>query len=102
MRLTTTCLLGVLLIAGCADSSHESTPIEGQIGQNCTIYFRRDVLGMASDSPSSISTMEYNGAEVVQVGKLVTVTPNWIVINRNGSDLHIPQSSILMISVAKP
>ena len=101
MRFTTMCLLGLVLIAGCTKPPHEAASIEGHVGQNCMVYFRRDALGMASDSPSPVSTQNLNGVEVVQVGQLVKATPHWIVINFHGRELQIPQSSILMIEFGK-
>ena len=97
MRFPATSFLLLMTLAGCADTAHRPAPVEAQVGQNCIVYLRRDALGMAADLPASPLTGSVNGAEVTQVGQLMEVGADWIVINHHGRAFHIPQATILMI-----
>jgi hypothetical protein len=71
--------------------------MQNQIGKNCIVSFRRDALGMAADSPASVTTGGLNGAAVTQVGELMEIGTDWIVIDYHGQVFHIPQAAILMV-----
>ena len=75
-------LLGVLAVAGCGGGAPPAADpmLGGRVGDNCTVYFRRDALGMAGPSPSSPLTGNHNGADTAVSGKLT-----------------IPKSAILVI-----
>jgi hypothetical protein len=90
-------IFALLFVAGGADSSRERSPIHSQIGKNCIVSFRRDALGMAADSPASVTTGGLNGAAVTQMGELMEVGADWIVIDYHGRVFHIPQEAILMV-----
>jgi hypothetical protein len=90
-------LLLVLLV-----SCHRSAPkavaeLTPPLGRNCTVQFRRDALGTASANPIPPLTGSHNGAETAIGGKLKNVTAEWIVIERAGSELWIPKSSVLLL-----
>lgn len=90
-------LIGLLLASGCADATRDRNPMHSQIGKNCIVSFRRDALGMAADSPASVTTGGLNGAAVTQVGELMEVGTDWIVIDYHGRVFHIPEEVILMV-----
>ena len=96
-----TLMMLLVLLTGCADASRDTTPMKSQVGQNCIVYFRRDALGMAADTPSSVTTGMHNGAEVIQAGELMEVGADWIVIGYHGRVFHIPQAAILMVEFGK-
>lgn len=87
----------LLFITGCSDSSREQAPLHSQIGKNCIVYFRKDALGMAADIPSSVTTGSWNGATVTQIGELLEVGDDWIVIGHHGRVFHIPRGAIQMM-----
>ena|SRR5687768_17171768 len=72
----------------------EATP---PLGKNCTIQFRRDALGSGAGSPVPPLTSLHNGADVSLNGKLKNITPEWIVLDRNGTELWIPKSTVLLL-----
>ena len=67
------------------------------IGKACTVQLRRDALGAASPNPIPPLTDMHNGAETSVGGKLKSVTPEWIVLDRTGHELWIPKSSVLLV-----
>jgi hypothetical protein len=86
------CLL-LVLVSGCnyADTGGP------EVGKLCTIQFRRDALGAAASLPVGPMTDSINGAETSISGKLLRVTTDWLVVERNGKDVWIPQSVVLMV-----
>ena len=74
---------------------------EPPIGKVCTVQFRRgDALGSGANLPLSPFTNGINGAETSVVGKLRNATDQWIVVERDGSNVWIPKSAILLIQIA--
>ncbi len=91
-------LVGLLFVAGC-DGSQPDPQLSGRIGEMCTIYFRRDALGMAAGAPSSPRTGNQNGADVAISGKLLRVNPGWLTVGIDQGEYTIPREVILMIEV---
>lgn len=87
----------LLFVAGCADSSRERSPLGRQIGKNCIVYFRKDVMGMAGDNPSSVTAETWLGGTVSQAGELLEAGADWVVIGYHGRVFDIPQGAIQMI-----
>ena len=90
-------LLLVILV-----SCHKSPPkpvaeLTPPLGRNCTVQFRRDALGAASTSPIPPLAGNFNGGETAIGGRLKNVTSEWIVLERAGSELWIPRSSVLLL-----
>lgn len=67
------------------------------LGKNVTVQFRRDALGAAASSPVPPFSGMHNGAETSVSGKLKNVTPEWIVLDRNGSETWVPKTAILLL-----
>lgn len=98
MKLIPILLLAVLpLIVGCAEQHTERPPLASQIGKNCIVYFRKDVMGMAGDNPSSVTAGTWAGGTVSQAGELLEAGADWVVIGYHGRVFHIPQVAIQMI-----
>jgi len=95
-------LAGALAVAGCGDDDPPPADpmLGGRVGDNCTIYLRRDALGMAGPSPSSPLTGNHNGADTAVSGKLVRVNAEWVVIVDGGRERTIPKSVILVIELS--
>jgi hypothetical protein len=95
-------LIGVLSVTGCGgdDPPPPDPMLGGRVGDNCTVYFRRDALGMAAPSPSSPLTGNHNGADTQVSGKLARVNAEWVVVATGGRELTIPKSAILVIETA--
>jgi hypothetical protein len=72
----------------------------GHIGENCTVYFRRDALGMAAGSPAPLLTGNHNGADVAVTGKLLLVNSGWLRIAVGDSEYTIPREAILLVRTA--
>lgn len=87
-----------VVISGCDDGSSDLP-----IGKRCSIQFRRDALGAAMDLPVSPTTGGINGAVVQIGGKIVSVTPDWIVIEagEGTNRTYVPRSVILLIEVSQ-
>jgi hypothetical protein len=92
-------LTGLLFLSGCGGSSSSAPDpqLSGRVGDNCTVYFRRDALGMAAGSPSSPLTGNHNGADVQMTGKLLRVNPGWVCIAIGQAEYTIPKEVILVI-----
>jgi hypothetical protein len=88
------------LVAGC-DISRPDSMLAGRPGDTCIVYFCRDALGMAADSPSPPTTGAQNGADVTLVGEIVRQNDNWLVIKHEGREFSIPVESILMIEIVR-
>jgi hypothetical protein len=71
-------------------------------GQTVTVFIRHDVLGQASDIPSSLSVGVLNGAEVSLTGKLILSSPQWIVIDVQENRWTIPRENVLAIRQITP
>lgn len=68
-----------------------------ETGKDCTVQFRRDALGAAANLPVSPTTHSINGAETCVMGTLKRATAEWVVLERNGKEIWIPKSVILLI-----
>jgi hypothetical protein len=93
-------VLILILFATCHKSPPPKPNLEVMtppLGKNCTVQFRRDALGTASGNPVPPLTGMHNGVETAVSGKLKSVTAEWIVLDRGGSELWIPKSVVLAL-----
>lgn len=95
--------LGIVFFALLAGCGHQpESPLSANIGDYCTVQFRRDALGAAS--LVAPTTGSINGALVAESGRLVKATPDWIVItgvDTQGQKIEraIPTHAILFVQV---
>jgi len=82
--------------------SHQGPPL----GKQCTIQFRRDVLGVARDLPVPPTTNSINGAETSVRGTLLRSDEEWLVlqIGSGGAtrETWIPKQLVLLIQYHDP
>jgi hypothetical protein len=92
-------LVGVLALTGCSGSTPPPADpmLSGRVGDSCTVYFRRDALGMAAGSPSPPTTGNHNGADTQVSGKLVRLNAEWVAVTDGKREFTIPKGVILMI-----
>jgi hypothetical protein len=88
----------MVAVSGCGSNSADPM-LSGRIGDRCTVYFRRDALGMAAASPSSPTTGNHNGADTCVAGKLVRVNAEWVAVSVEKREFSVPKSAILMVEV---
>ena len=92
-------LSGTAAVSGCGGSTDARVAplLSGRVGENCTVYFRRDALGMAAAVPSPPTTGNHNGADTMVSGKLVRINSEWIVVVDGQREFTIPKLVILMV-----
>jgi hypothetical protein len=98
-------LLSLVLAAmaaaiGCEGSSQPDPELSGRIGENCTVFFCHDALGMAAGAPASPTTGNHNGADLALTGKLLKANGGWIAIAAGKAEYTIPKEAILVVEVA--
>lgn len=95
--------LFVIGFAGCGSSDGNKTAsgLNGPpAGSNCTVHFRRDYMGVASEGPISIGTNGYNGANITLGGEVIRVDDTWLVLKVGDNNREwIPREAILHITV---
>jgi hypothetical protein len=67
------------------------------IGKTCTVQLRRDAMGAAAPVPIPPLSANHNGVDTCVTGKLKMINADWVVIDRNGADLWVPKSSVLLV-----
>ena len=75
------CIIVVITVCvvGCKDRSQKDVLSE-KVNSNCTVYFSRAALGGTSSNIVPVTTDNINGAKISLSGKLIKVTPEWIVL----------------------
>jgi hypothetical protein len=94
-------LAGVAALTGCSGSVPPAADpmLSGRIGDNCTVFFRHDALGMAAGSPASPTTGNHNGADVQVTGKLMRVNAGWVCVAVGKGEYTIPKEAILLVEM---
>lgn len=95
-------VLLAILSAGCDVPRAPDSVLTKLHGQTVTVFIRHDVLGQASDIPSTLSAGNINGSEVSLTGKLILSSPQWIVIEVLDSRWTIPRENVLAIRQITP
>jgi hypothetical protein len=94
-------LVGLSFFTGCSGNAPPADPmLTGRIGDNCTVYFRHDALGMAAAGPASPTTDNHNGADTQVSGKLLRVNSGWICVEVDKAEHTIPKEAILLVKVS--
>ena len=85
------CMLAAITVCavGCKDRSQKDVLSE-KVNSNCTIYFNRAALGGTSPNIVPATTDSIDGASISLSGKLIKVTPEWIVLE------YYPDNNIKM------
>jgi len=95
-----------LVVCGCASgstSSQKRMTMSPPIGSTCSVHFRRDSLGVASESPIPISTGIHNGAVIILSGEIVKMDDEWLVLKVAGkTETWVPRNVILHMKVISP
>jgi hypothetical protein len=90
-----------VLLAGCADGFLPASEVPA-VGTECTIQFRRDVLGGgAMGLPIAPTVPGMNGADVSASGILLKLNPEWVLLQTSAYRLWIPRRNILLIEFPK-
>lgn len=91
-------------VLGCKDQVQPDV-LNEKVNSSCTVYFSRAALGGTSTNIVPVTTDNINGAEVSLSGKLIEVTPEWIVLEYHPDNnlkmkrsAWIPRSVILWVS----
>ncbi len=102
-RILTIGLLAVMSVCvGCAEKSKTVAAAKNQDNPTpndtlCVVHFKRNYLGIARDTPISLTTGNFNGADITVAGKLKKVTDEWIVVETTDSEKWIPREVILYL-----
>jgi hypothetical protein len=67
-------------VVGCKKDQDQPDVLNEKVNSNCTVYFSRAALGGTSTNIVPVETNSINGAQVSLSGKLIKVTPEWIVL----------------------
>jgi hypothetical protein len=88
-------------LTGCGGTLPPPDPmLSGRIGDNCTVYFRHDALGMAAGNPAPPATMNHNGADTHVTGKLLRANAAWTCIGKGKAAYTIPKEAILLVEMS--
>ena len=83
-----------------ADSSQERVTISPPVGSACDVHVHRNLLGVASDTPISIESGTYNGADLFISGYVVKMDHEWLVLKvDDNTEKWIPRNVILHMTV---
>jgi hypothetical protein len=101
-------LCALPLLTGC-DRTHAAgfSSRQPPLGRQCTVQFRRDLLGTSRELPVAPTAGSINGAETCVRGVLAVVTDEWIVLNHSTlvagkaieREYWIPRSAVLLIDM---
>jgi hypothetical protein len=97
---TLTCLAALVVLFITISGDHAraaSGPPDPPHSKPCTIQFRRDALGAAAANPVPPLSDTINGADTSISGTLKHSSAEWAVLERNGQEVWIPKSVILLI-----
>jgi hypothetical protein len=88
---------GMLSLAGCSSfSPPPTTMVTDHVGENCTVYYRHNMLGTSGIMASPLSD-EVNGTQLSVHGKLIEEGADWIRLEVGKEEVTIPREVILTI-----
>lgn len=97
-KLITLAAAGVLATTlGCSDALEQFPILPDSIGKYCTVYLRRDAMGMSADLPAPAATQNLNGVDLTVGGLIVETNASWIRLETEPGTVTIPCSVILMV-----
>lgn len=75
-------LLATISLSSCTKNVAPADPpfLKRHVGEECVVRFRGDALGAGATLPISPTTDSINGADVNQVGKLIAIEGEGIVL----------------------
>ena len=100
-NLTILASIGILTaLIGCGDPPQHVPLLPYSVGERCTVYLRRDAMGMSGDLPAPPRASSLNGVELAVTGELLETNSSWIRIKTDTRTCTIPCSVVLMVEQA--
>lgn len=79
------------------NGSNINDSVERNVGKECVVQFKRDILGQSAELPTPANTESINGAEVQLTGKYLGVSDEWVIIEQDGEEIWIYKPNILYL-----
>ena len=94
--------IALLVMAGCNIEAGNNIAVarpllKDKIGKECTIQFRRDALGAATEIPVPVNSDQHNGAQLSISGRLKIYNQDGAMLEHDSMQSWIPAESILLI-----
>lgn len=86
-----------ILSLGCNKKPATDSVLGALHGEQVAVFVRHDLLGQASEIPSSLEAGAINGANVAVYGRLMNSSSDWIVIETSKETWTIPWTSVLAL-----
>ncbi len=92
-----TAVIGSVGITGCQSfSPPPTTMVTDHVGENCTIFYRHNMLGTSGIMASPLAE-EVNGTQLSVHGKLIEEGADWVRLQVGTDEVTIPREVILTI-----
>jgi hypothetical protein len=92
-----TVIASCILSLGCNEKPATDSVLGALHGEQVAVFVRHDLLGQASEIPSSLEAGAINGANVAVYGRLMNSSSDWIVIETSKETWTIPWTSVLAL-----
>lgn len=86
-----------IVVSGCNENPATDSVLGSLHGEQVAVFVRHDVLGQASEIPSSLEAGVVNGANVAVYGRLIRSSKDWIVVETAKETWTIPWTSVLAL-----
>ncbi len=86
-----------IVVSGCNENPATDSVLRSLHGEQVAVFVRHDVLGQASEIPSSLEAGVVNGAKVAVYGRLIRSSKDWIVVETAKETWTIPWTSVLAL-----